>query len=92
MINGDDQEQAIIPLSSSIGKTNINTQGNVSMTPQNQQSLFTDNDVNRLVQAIKTITLDDFRKELKLELTIHVNNITAPLYTEIEQLKWRIKI
>ena len=87
MINGNDQEQATIPLSSSIGKTNINTQGNVSMTPQNQQSLFTDNDVNRLAQAVKTITLDDLRKELKLELTIHVNNITAPLYTEIEQLK-----
>ncbi|CAC5415949.1 unnamed protein product [Mytilus coruscus] len=62
-----------------------------SVIPQDQmtqqQSLFTDKDVTRLANAVKTIMLDDLRKELKAELQMYVNNITSPLYNEIEKLK-----
>jgi len=50
--------------------------------------LFTDNDVQRLASAVKTIMIDDLRRELKSELHLYVNHITAPLFSEIDKLKF----
>ena len=61
--------------------------GSISQ-PQPPQSLFTDNDVQRLASAVKTIMIDDLRRELKSELQLYVNHITTPLYSEIDKLKF----
>ncbi|CAG2216913.1 unnamed protein product [Mytilus edulis] len=54
---------------------------------QSNQSIFTDNDVNRLAQAVKAIMFEDLRNELKSDLQMYCNSLTVPLFTEIEKLK-----
>ncbi|CAC5378422.1 unnamed protein product [Mytilus coruscus] len=54
---------------------------------QSNQSIFTDNDVKRLAQAVKAIMFDDLRNELKSDLQMYCNSLTVPLITEIEKFK-----
>lgn len=59
----------------------------MSLNDQAKRSLFTDDDVTRLAQAVKSIMIDDLRKELKADILNQVNTATAPLYAEIDKLK-----
>ena len=64
--------------------TATKSQGSSSEKPK---SLFTDDDVQRLAHAVKNLMFDDLRNELRQDMNMFINNVTAPLYAEIQQLK-----
>jgi hypothetical protein len=47
------------------------------------KSLFTDDDVQRLALAVINLMLDDLRKELRQDMHLCINNATLPLYAEL---------
>ena len=52
-----------------------------------KQSLFTDDDVQQLVLAVKNLMLDDLRKERRQDRRLCINNATSPLCAAIQQVK-----
>lgn len=67
----------------------VNDPTTATMSNQNppSSSIFSDYDVQRLAQAVKSIMFDELRKELQSDLQLYCNNLTAPLVVEIENLK-----
>ncbi|CAG2229258.1 unnamed protein product [Mytilus edulis] len=52
---------------------------------QSNQSIFTDNNVNRLAQAVKAIMFEDLRNELKIRLIDVLQQLSCFSFSEIEK-------